>query len=382
MSTGAHTETAPRRQLLIVDDDVDFTVSTSRALALEGVDCAIVHGRAEALAMAATCECEVVLLDIRLGDGDGTELARELRVRRPEMVLIIMTAYATVDSAVAALKAGAYDYLRKPFFLDELLQVLERCYLMTDLRREKLQAQTQLALLRQIEAASQLATGLSHDFRNMLAVIQANLAVIADRMPADDRLRPYLGDAREAAATASDLVSNLMEFARSRGPNIEAIDLRRPVAAATTMLRRTLCADMTLQLDLPETAVLAPADFGQIETAVVNLLINARDATGGRGQVTIRLEVVGLGGLYARLSVSDNGPGFSAQGLQRALEPMFSTKSDGTGLGLSVIQHMALQLGGQFRIENAAGSGARAVLDLPCLGFRESGGGQGSGENM
>ncbi len=371
------------RRLLIVDDDVDFSVSTSRALALEGIDCTLAHTGAEAMALAGTHDFEVALLDIRLGEEDGTRLAQDLRARRPEMILIIMTAYATVDSAVAALKAGAYDYLRKPFFLDELLQSLERCYHLTELRRDKARAEGQLALLRQIEAASQLATGLSHDFKNMLAVIQANLAVIDDRLPVDDRLKPYAGDAREAAVTASGLVSRLVGFARNGNVRAETIDLRAPIAAATAMLRRSLCAGMALRLDLPAQPVYAPADPGQIETAIVNLLINARDATGGCGQVTIRLATVGLGGHYARLSVTDDGPGFSDEGLGRALEPMFTTKSDGTGLGLSMIQHMALQLGGQFHVANAPGGGASAVLELPCLGPGEMPDpAQGSGENI
>ena len=113
------------RRLLIVDDDVDFAVSTSRALGLAGVDCTLVHSGAGALDQLARDPVEVVLLDIRLGGEDGTDLAARLRARHPDLIVIIMTAYASVDSAVAALKAGAYDYLRKPFFLDELVQAFD-----------------------------------------------------------------------------------------------------------------------------------------------------------------------------------------------------------------------------------------------------------------
>ncbi|WP_111429848.1 response regulator [Rhodobacteraceae bacterium DSL-40] len=368
---------ASGRRLLIIDDDSDFAISTSRALALEGVNCDIAHDGAAALAALDGGETEVALLDIRLGHEDGTEVAARLRAHFPELILVIMTAYASVDSAVAALKAGAYDYLRKPFFLEELMRALERCFQLADLRREKARAEHELALLRQLEATSQLAAGLSHDFKNMMAVILANLSVIDERLAAEDRLKPYASDALEAAGTAADVVARLMGFARGRLDRAEPGDLRGPVSGAVAMLERSLCIGMTLSAELPEEGVLAPIDPGQMETAVVNLLINARDATGGRGRAVVRLERIWRGAHYARLTVEDDGPGLTPEGLRRVLEPFYTTKPEGTGLGLPMIQHMALQSGGRFRLENAVGGGARAVLDLPCLGPH-----QGSGENM
>lgn len=362
-----HTGGPASRRLLIVDDDVDFAVSTSRVLALEGVDCAVVHDGAGALALLEREEIEIVLLDIRLRDEDGTELAARLRARHPQLIVIIMTAYASVDSAVASLKAGAYDYLRKPFFLDELLRALERCFQLADLRRDKARAERQLTLLHQIEAASQLAAGLSHDFKNMLAVIRANLTVIDDGLHGRDVLKPYAQDAREAAVTAADLIARLMGFTRGGAAGRAAIDLRDPLGSTAAMLGRTLCRDMDLRLEMPDAPLLAPVDPGQLEAALVNLLINARDATGGRGRVLIRLSHVWHQGDYARLETRDDGPGLTAQGLDRALEPMFTTKPDGTGLGLPMIQQMALRHGGRFCIGNAPEGGARAVLDLPCL---------------
>ncbi|WP_207100225.1 sensor histidine kinase [Paracoccus shandongensis] len=369
------------RRLLIIDDDADFAVSMSRALALEGVGCRIAPDGATAWAMLESEPVDVVLIDIRLRAEDGTELAARLCARHPGLVMVIMTAYASVDSAIAALKAGAYDYLRKPFFLDELMRALQRCFQLVDLRAAMARAERELALMRQIEATSQLAAGLSHDFRNMLAVVRANLAVIAERLPPGDSLQPYAGDALEAAVTAGDLVTRLMGFARqpSRPPELQ--DMRLPVRTAAAMLARTLCAGMRIDCDLPDAPLLVAVDAGGIGTAVVNLLINARDATEGRGRVRLTLRHVWRGGDYARLTVEDDGPGFDPGGLERALEPLFTTKSEGTGLGLPMIQQLALLSGGEFRIGNAEGGGARAVLDLPCLPPGTAPG-QGPGENM
>ncbi len=357
---------APSRRLLLVDDDQDFAIATSRALALEGVDCLLAGDGAAARAALATNSIDVVLLDVRLGEEDGTELALQLKQSQPDLILVIMTAYASVDSAVAALQAGAYDYLRKPFFLDELMQVLTRCFELAQIRQDKLRIEQELALHRKLEAVSQLATGLSHDFKNMLAVIRANLAVINDRLQQDDRLKPYASDALEATATATDLVAQLMDFARSGLRRDTRTDLGQTIAASVAMLSRSLCRDMQLTLHLPEQALISPIDSGQLESAIANLLINARDATSGRGTVWIRLQSFWQGGLYARLTVEDDGPGLSPEELGHALEPRFTTKPDGMGLGLPMIRQLALVYSGSFRIENAASGGARAVLDLPC----------------
>lgn len=368
---------AAPRQILIVDDDPDFATATSRALALEGIVCRIAHNGAAAMAALADGQIEIVLLDIRIGPEDGTELAARMRGAAPGLILVLMTAYASVDSAVAALKAGAYDYLRKPFFLDELMQSLDRCFQLADLRRGKARAERELVQIRQLETTSRLAAGLSHDFRNMLAVIQANLSALDERLHKADALKPYAQDALEAVQTAETLVARLLGFARARPVSGPPVDLRSLVSGPADMLRRSLCAEMTLTVGLPDQPLLAPVNPGQMETAVVNLLINARDATGGTGSATIVLEHVWRGSDYARLTVQDDGRGLGPDALEHALEPMFTTKPDGTGLGLPMIQQMALMGGGDFRLVNAAGGGARAILELPCLKP-----GQGSGENM
>lgn len=357
---------SPRR-ILIVDDERDFAVSTARMLRLEGIDCLIAHDGAEALALLDAEEVEVALLDIRLGEEDGTRLAARFREVRPDLIVVIMTAYTSVDSAVAALKAGAYDYLRKPFFLDELMGALRRCFALGDLRRAKAATERELHLLRQHEAVAQMAAGLSHDFRNMLAVIQANLAVLEQRLPQEDALKPYAADACEAAATAAEVLARLAGFRRAALLPARPVDLRAPVAATLALMGRTLCSGMRLDCDLPDAPLMVQVDPHQVETALVNLLINARDATAGRGRVALALRRVSRGGDYARLILRDDGPGLAPEVVARALEPFFTTKPEGSGLGLAMIHQMALSAGGSFRLANAAQGGAEAVLDLPCL---------------
>ncbi|MDN3711237.1 response regulator [Paracoccus cavernae] len=365
---GTHSQ---RPRLMIVDDEHDFAVSTSRALALEGIDCILAGHGAEAVALLLAQEPQIALLDIRIRDEDGTELAARLKALRPDLIVIIMTGYASVDSAIAAMQAGAHDFLRKPFFLDELMRALGRAGEILRLREDKAQAERELTHLRQLEATSQLAAGLSHDFRNMLAVVQANLSVLVERLEkdggSDARLLPYARDALHAGASATSVVTRLGDFRRNRSAALAPVDLRPQVAEAVAMMRSTLCAGLAITLSLPEEPLMVLADPAMIGTAMVNLLINARDATGGEGRVTVALRRLRQGGDYARLTVTDDGPGLSGEAALRAVDPFFTTKPQGTGLGLPMIRHLALSSGGRFRLENAPQGGAQAVLDLPAV---------------
>lgn len=358
---------AQGRRLLIVDDEVDFAVSTSRALAFEGIGCHLAHDGAGAVQAVMSGGYDIALIDIRIRDEDGTALAARLTALHPGLITIIMTGYASVDSTIAALQAGAQDFLRKPFFLDELMRSLTRGFEVLRLREEKARAERELTLLHQLEASAQLAAGLSHDFRNMLAVVQANLSVLTERLAGNAALLPYASDAAHAAQAATSLVTRLTGLIRNRAAPPVATDLRGPLQAAVEMMRRTLCAGIRLDLTLPEEPLVVLADPSMIETALVNLMINARDATADAPapHVSIRLSRIAQGGDYARLVVEDNGSGLSAEAAAGAGEPFFTTKQDGIGLGLPMIRHFALTVGGQFRLINLPEGGARAVLDMP-----------------
>ena len=140
-------------RILVVDDDPDFAESLGELLRLEGFEVAIAHDQEQALRAAAEAVPAVALLDVRLGTGNGVDLLRALRSRHPDLIAVMVTAYATVDASVEALQAGAYDYLRKPFLTDDLLATLARCLERRRLYEERQQAVAALqARNRELEA--------------------------------------------------------------------------------------------------------------------------------------------------------------------------------------------------------------------------------------
>ncbi|WP_439815352.1 PAS domain-containing protein [Zavarzinia sp. CC-PAN008] len=253
---------------------------------------------------------------------------------------------------------------------------------MTELR----QVEEHLRHSQRLEAVGRLTGGIAHDFNNLLLVIVTNLDLMLSLTEEED-LRQLAEEALAAADRGSLLTKRLLVFARRSALNPRAVDLNALVAGMLSVLRRTLSTAIDLRFEPGEGLWPAMADPGQVEDALLNLVINARDAMPNGGRILIRTGNEGLSretakqagdmvpGDYAWLSVIDSGTGMTAEVLNRAIEPFFTTKDvgKGTGLGLSQIYGFAKQSGGHFRLESEVGIGTAARIYLPRAGLLGSG---------
>jgi|LNFM01.1.fsa_nt_gb PAS domain S-box-containing protein len=243
-------------------------------------------------------------------------------------------------------------------------------------RREETQAQ--LVRTQRMEAFGQLTGGIAHDFNNLLTVITGNLELLEMRLE-DERSRGLLKRASEAAEMGARLTSRLLTFSRRRQFSPAPLNLNEQVMGMVDLLRRTLGEDIDLNARLAPKLWTVRADPSEIENAVLNLAINARDAMprGGRlvletANVVVEGGEVGAierleAGCYVRLSVSDTGTGMTPEIVGHAFEPFFTTKQPGkgTGLGLSTIYGFAEQSGGTATIYSEVGIGTTVNLYLP-----------------
>jgi signal transduction histidine kinase len=235
------------------------------------------------------------------------------------------------------------------------------------------------AALRQaqkLEAVGQLTGGISHDFNNLLTVVIGNLVLAIDRAGESPPILPLLQSALQAAERGVALIQRLLAFARRQRLDPRAVDLNRLVAGIEDLLRRTL--GNRIRLIITAEADLAPArvDANQLELAILNLTINARDAMPDGGDLRICLQNRRANhgspaelspGEYVVLSISDTGTGMEEATLARAFEPFFTTKGvgSGSGLGLPIVQGFAAQSGGDVRIQSKGGEGTTVELWLP-----------------
>ncbi len=229
-----------------------------------------------------------------------------------------------------------------------------------------------------LEAIGQLSGGIAHDFNNLLTIISGNLELLEESItnPQDHEL---LIRASRAADSGARLTNRLLTFARRRQLAAEVINLNEQVRGMTELLRRTLGDTIELRTHLADDLWLARVDAGEVEAAVINLAINARDAMPDGGNLAIRtdnavLEEGEIGfegpltaGEYVRISVSDNGTGMTKETLSRVFEPFFTTKAPGrgTGLGLSTIYGFVKQSQGNITIYSEPGVGTTVNLYLP-----------------
>lgn len=251
--------------------------------------------------------------------------------------------------------------------LRDLNESLEQRVVTMLAQREK--ALAQLHESRKMEMVGQLSGGVAHDFNNLLTPIMASLELVRRRVE-DPRSTKLLDSAMLAADRARTLVGRLLTFARRQTLVPEAIRLEGLVAELKDLIERSLGPMIVVEVDIPDSLPAVFVDPHQLELAILNLTVNARDALEDGGRVTISARADSLKtrtGDHVRLTVSDNGCGMSEDTLKHCVEPFYSTKGvgKGTGLGLSMVQGLALQSGGEFDIRSKPGQGTEVTLWLP-----------------
>jgi len=245
---------------------------------------------------------------------------------------------------------------------------------------EREAAMAQLHEAQKLETLGQLTGGVAHDFNNLLTPITGALDILQKKYGNDDeRSARLLSNALQAADRAKILLQRLLGFARRQALRTQPVDIGALLSGMRDLVSSsvgpTVDVQLRIDLDLPSALV----DPNQLELAILNLTVNARDAMPQGGPLTILAEEVAIGpqsspklkpGLYIKLSVIDAGRGMDSATLARAVEPFYSTKEfgRGTGLGLSMVHGLAAQMGGGFALTSALGEGTRVDLYLPVAG--------------
>jgi signal transduction histidine kinase len=230
-----------------------------------------------------------------------------------------------------------------------------------------------------MEALGSLTAGIAHDFNNLLTVLVGNLYLVAEELRDRPKAFEKLKSARDASKRGADLIKQLLAFARREQLETAVIDPCKVVTDIEPLLRRALGSRVALRVELQPDAGKIRASTAQLESVIVNLAINARDAIEVKGSVTIGVQRAHLtateaaarglakGGDYVIVRVADDGSGIPADVIDKVFEPFFSTKRDrgGTGLGLSMVRWFAEQAGGSIELDSTVGRGTTVALVLP-----------------
>lgn len=236
-------------------------------------------------------------------------------------------------------------------------------------------AEEQLRHAQKLEAIGQLTGGVAHDFNNLLMAVMGNLELLRKYYDSDTKAVRLIDGALQGAQRGASLTQRLLAFARRQDLHVGPVQLCKLVGDMEDLLRRSVGAAIVIKTSIPDNLPRVIADSNQVELALLNLAVNARDAMPNGGTIRIGLrEVVQRAGhkelapgRYVALCLEDEGYGMDDETLQKAIEPFFSTKElgKGTGLGLSMIHGLALQLKGALKLTSAPGKGTTAELWMP-----------------
>jgi PAS domain S-box-containing protein len=240
------------------------------------------------------------------------------------------------------------------------------------------QAREALFQAQKMEAIGRLTGGIAHDFNNLLMAVLGSLEMVRKRLPEDPKITPLLANAIQGAQRGTSLTQRMLAFARRQDLKPEAVDVLTLVRGMADLLQTSLGPSVLIETRFPLKVDAAHADAHQLELALLNLAVNARDAMpeGGTLTITAREETLATGhvtgltpGRYVCLSVTDNGEGMDEATLSRAVEPFFTTKGvgKGTGLGLSMVHGMVEQAGGRLVLKSRKEEGTIAELWLRAM---------------
>ena len=369
-------------RLLIVDDDQDFAASLAKLLTLEGYEVLVAHDMATAFTLAP--RAALALMDIRLGRDDGVKLAADMLERDPKLLVVMITAYASVPTAIKALRVGVYDYICKPFEPDDLLATVGRCFERLRLVRERADAERRLLLSRRMEMIGRLAAAIAHEFNNLLAVVIGNLRLAQEEIARGDgrdeaRLNELTCDALDALADGIAANRRILTIGRAQTLVPRILDVGKSVEGAARRIERALGSRIALEVAVPAKSLFVRVDESQLEACLLILAVNARDADAGHVRLVVREKSLDADsqplteemrpGPYVCVVVEDDGKGMSPEVAELAMAPFFSTKSTeiGSGIGLSMAYGFARQSGGNLVIDSAEGAGASVTLLLPSL---------------
>lgn len=357
----------PLPRILVVDDNAAFLDNLRELLDDAGYQADGAASIQEALQKAKS-GFDVALVDLRLPDGDGTALARELKERVPESEVVLLTGFATLETAVEAVRAGACAYLMKPCAPQELLLTLEQAMRQVRLHAEKRELARRAQTTEKLAAVGTMTAGLSHEIRNPLNAAALQLSVLERRLrklPETQQgplLEPLLL-VRDEIRRLDHILEDFLQFARPREFRPESVDVG-PLLRRVVDLLSGQAETRKVKLELVGAEAVPPVagEEERLRQVLINLALNALDATPAGGVVQVS---AGEEPGRVWITVDDTGPGIPQEVRDRIFEPFFTTKAEGSGLGLSIVHAIVTQHGGTLEVGTSPRGGARFILRLP-----------------
>ncbi len=346
--------------ILVVDDEQVVRDMLCEAIEVQSYSVTSVPSARDAISTLNERPVHVVITDIMMPEMDGFELLAYVRKNFPAIVVVVITGYGTIEDAVRAMREGAFDYVTKPFAIEQVRMVVDKAVRQYRLQKDNELLQARLQRSEELAFVGRLAAQVAHELNNPLdgALRFVNLAL--QQLDPKDRLSEYLSEVRTGLLRMANIVQSLLEYSHSSATMNAREDIHKMLRDAVA--RCHIPKNVDVRYDLAaEALVVAAGELGQV---FINLVKNACDAMEGTGTLEIRTRLEGES-IY--IEIADTGPGIPEDIIDRIFYPFFTTKSagKGTGLGLAVSSDIVKRCGGTIDVRSEVGSGTTFIVQLP-----------------
>ncbi|HZT52645.1 MAG TPA: ATP-binding protein [Stellaceae bacterium] len=377
----SHKGTQPQ-QVLIVDDDQEFAESLADILAPAGFAAVIADGAEAATRALQQAAPPVAMLDIRLGRSSGVDLLSHLRAQRPDLICVMMTAHADTQTAIAAMRQGAYDYFDKSAEPGELLLVLDRCFEKYRLQEENRRAYDALRIAKEAaekanRAKSEFLANISHELRTPLNAIIGFSEVMMQGIlgpVGNESYVGYLKDIHDSGIDLLNIINDILDLSKAESGKLELSEQTVDVPTVLDSVCRLMStkiegSGLTIETSFAPKLSLLFCDRLKLKQVVLNVLSNAVKFTPQGGRIAISADSAPESGF--KITIRDTGIGIAKEDIPRVLLPFEQVESslsrthNGTGLGLPLTAAMMMLHGGSIDIDSEIDKGTTVTLSFP-----------------
>lgn len=350
---------AEKANILIVEDNEVLAEFIGDELRDNGYDTAAVSTGSQAVNKMKTNVFDVALLDIKLPDMKGTEVLVKLKEINPDIVCIMITGNATLETTIDSLRGGAEDFIIKPLDLTRLLEIVNRA--VKKLRK----LQTQLMNSARLEALGKMAAVVAHEIRNPIASIRAAAQRISQQLSGDDPGNKYTRYIMEESDRLGGVVRNILVFSKEPSPQFAPNDMNKLIEDVLDFLDTEISAPGIKVIKSFAPALPSiPFDSSLVRQVLINILQNALHFMADSKIKELKVSTL-MEGNKVVVKISDTGPGIPKENMKKIFEPFFSTKPSGTGLGLAISRKIIRSHRGEIQVDNESARGTTFNIIFP-----------------
>jgi len=355
-------EVKEKYKILVADDEQVVRDVFSRFLSQEGYEIFPVGNGKEALDRIEEDNFDLLLLDLNMPIMGGMEVIAKVNEAKNDLIMIVITGYATLDTAKEAIRQGCFDYITKPFDIEEVKVIIGRAFHMHRLREDKKKLEEQLRIAERLASLSQMGAGVAHEVNTILTSIKLFLEMLKERSgnPKEAKKTKLMLDEIERG---EELICRFLNFTKPPENEFNRTYvnqvIRRSLALFEDRLKKKN-VEIALSLDEGAPGILCDAD--KMEEVFLNIFSNSMDAMAAGGRLTIKSEVK-IGKMI--ISIQDTGLGISSENLKKIYDPFFTTRTSGIGLGLSIVHRIIEEHKGLIDIVSREKQGTIVRIELP-----------------